>query len=109
MKEKTESLNVSITGLPGVSPLNLARIGERDEVTYAKRKWKQIQEAAVERVVECLDLPPESITGSSKELSPTKEAHAGNDIEYLVNALKEKLKTSNRQQQISLLTLASNG
>ncbi len=40
--------------MPGVS-LKPTQVVESDKVTYPNRKWKEIQEAAIEKVVECLD------------------------------------------------------
>jgi len=104
IEEKADNLNVSITSLPGVSPLKPTQVGVRDKATYAKRKWEELKEVTKEKIAECLNLPPEVIAGTSSESIPS--SHAQDDVEYLVEALKQKLKTSNRQQQVSLLTLA---
>lgn len=82
IEEKAESLNVSITSLPGVSPLKPTQVGTRDKATYAKRKWEEVKEVTKEKIAECLNLPPEAIAGTSSESIPS--SHAEYDIEYLV-------------------------
>lgn len=103
-EEKADSLNVSISSLPGVSPLKPTQVGTRDIATYGKRKWEEVKEITKEKIAECLNLPPEMIAGTSSQSMAS--SHAQDDIDYLVAALKQKLKTSSRQQQVSLLTLA---
>ena len=100
---RADFLNSSLC-LSRASPVKPTKVSSRDKIGYAKRKWEQIKEASIQQVAECLDIPAEAIDGPSQEL--TTPYHAQDDIEYLVQAMKVKLTTANRQQQISLLTLS---
>lgn len=101
--ERVEKLNASIANLTDVSPLKPSQIGTQDKISYGKRKWHEIKEVTREGIAECLHVEPEAIAECSKESNI--RSYAPDDMEHLVASLKEKLKISNRQQQISLLTL----
>jgi hypothetical protein len=72
-------------------------------VSYAKRKWHEIQTSSKELIAECTSVPPELLHRPAVETDSASKAEA--DLAWLVQALKEKVSISNRQQQLSLLTL----
>lgn len=80
----------------GISPLKVSRVGERDKVSYGKRKLEQAKSALRNELGQTLNVEPLA-------LSPTEEA--GNlcqeceDMHILINLLKEKCKVSNRQKK----------
>lgn len=102
-EDKAAALNESISSLPGVSPIKPAHIGKRDKTSYAKRKWEQIKSVSKDKIAECVDVPLEAFNDKSAGTSSSK---AQQDIEYLVEAMKQKLKACDRKQQIAVLTLA---
>jgi len=83
------------------SPFDIAKLSNRDKVPYAKRKYRQINSAAKEKVARMLSLSAETL--SSNEEAPCEGCK---DLDTLVTLLKEKCSTSTKQEQISLLTLA---
>lgn len=104
---KEDIINKSISALPDISPVKVTQIGSRDRIGYAKRKFKEITDMSQQLLEDCTGVASNIEAGSSQQ-KQDKATKAEADIEFLVKGLKEKMLTSNRQQQLSLLTLAPN-
>ena len=106
LSHKIDTLNQSISCLPDVSPVKIAKVSSRDRLSYSKRKLKQIVHSSQQVFADCSEVPMEVISDSAEQ-AKNQPSKAEADIDYLVEALKQKLDlTTNRQQQISLLTLS---
>ena len=100
-----EQLDTSLTAI-GISPLKLPKLHQHERHSYIKRKTKQIKEKSQQMLCDYAGLP-----SSSMNVPPdiSKETVSEVDMEYLVNALKDKLTvTKSKKEKISLLTLVPN-
>jgi hypothetical protein len=96
---KPDDLNMTVSEL-GCSPLKTAKLSQRDKSSYAKKKVMQITEAVKSKVSHILDVPSD-ILDCDDEASCNK----CEDLNVLMNELKEKCKVLTKQEQITVLTL----
>ena len=96
-----ETLNEGLAKL-GVSPLNYKRISKRDIIGYGERKIKQVQLSVNE------DISHLGYNIAEGILSPAPQVPCDKckDMDEIINAIKEKIKISSKDQSIQLLTLA---
>jgi hypothetical protein len=97
----TDVINSSLT-ITGCSPFKAARIGERDKLSYGKRKLTQLVDSSKEHMASALGLAPEELILNEDE-SSCKQCV---DLDQLVVSMKEKCATSTRYTQQQILTLA---
>ena len=70
-----------------------------------KRKLKQVEEAVSKKLATVLNVT-ESDFGTSDNFELTNDIQTkADDLDYLVDCMKEKLKISNRREQLQVLTL----
>ena len=105
MVESTRSILNSTLCELDVSPLKVHSVPSSYKHTLGKRKLKQVEEAVTKKIATVLDVTESDLditedNETSKEIQ-TKAA----DLDYLVDCMKEKLKISNRRQQLQILTL----
>jgi hypothetical protein len=98
--EKMDLMNESLAGA-GFSPIKPSVISQRDKASYGKRKCSELQEVVSHDVAECLavDLPP------PPEI-PTQPCERCQDLDRLIDLLKEKIRISPSQKKVQMLTLA---
>ena len=100
-----EQLDASLTAI-GVSPCKLPRLHIKERTSYIRRKAKQIQEKSQEMLCAYAGLPSTSLNCPSDK---TKRMVSEEDMNYLIDALKEKLAvTTSKKEKISLLTIVPN-
>eukprot|EP00112_Aurelia_sp_Birch-Aquarium-sp1_P018720 Seg4505.3 transcript_id=Seg4505.3/GoldUCD/mRNA.D3Y31 product="hypothetical protein" protein_id=Seg4505.3/GoldUCD/D3Y31 len=98
-----------------ISPMKLHAVPSHSKIVYGKRKIEQVQsklkkqgETIQKNVAEVINVMPESIKPMQSAV-PSDYAELkkkANDFDILVSLMKEKLKISNRQKKIQILTMA---
>ena len=101
--EVRKQLDDTLTSI-GLSPCKIAKVSRRDTATYINKKAKQVEEKSKELLCQCADIPSTSVQSADPAVESTS---SDNDIDYLVQAIKDKLKVSpGKQQKLKLLTIA---
>ena len=96
-----EELNTTLTQL-GQSPLKLHSMAKHSKETYGKRKIDNFSEAFATKVSRALDVNLHSLPHSSQEMDNLKKAE---DFDKMVELMKQKIATVNRQRKIQILTM----
>ena len=109
-----ESLDSSLVDMD-VSPMKLHAVASHSKVSYGKRKLKQVQaklkeqeESLQKKVAEVIDVMPEDLDVKEKDQHQNIKViqQKAEDLDVLVQLMKDKLKVSNRQRKIQILTMA---
>ena len=109
-----ESLDSSLVDMD-VSPMKLHAVASHSKVSYGKRKLKQVQaklkeqEASLQKkVAEVIDVMPEDVDVKDKDQHQNIKViqQKAEDLDVLVQLMKDKLNVSNRQRKIQILTIA---
>ena len=102
-----EVLNTTLSELD-MSPIKLHSIPQSSKVSHGKQKIRQANEALSKRVASYLDVDAEALDISNENpvnLSNKEINEKADDLDYLVDLMKEKLKVSNRRRKIQILTI----
>lgn len=99
--EDVDSFNTSFEKLE-CSPLKQS-VRPRDKVRYGKRKVQEASVAVTKKVAAALKVHEDQIVSPDSE---EKTCQNCTDFEEVVCSLREKCKTSSKQEKIRLLTLA---
>ncbi|XP_065677852.1 uncharacterized protein LOC136092991 [Hydra vulgaris] len=102
--ESTRSLLNSTLCELEVSPLKVHLPKTSNKPSLGKRKIKQVEEAVIKKLATALDITESNFVAPKNEVLKEIQTKAG-DLDFLVECMKEKLKVSNRRQQIQILTL----
>ena len=97
-----EVINRSFEDL-GVSPLRATRISLQNKPSYAKRKYSEFETAFSNKVARVLEVEPQQLSQAQPQAQQCSNC---NDMDRLVELLKEKMQVSSKQKQVQLLTLA---
>ncbi|XP_048845329.1 uncharacterized protein LOC125716737 isoform X3 [Brienomyrus brachyistius] len=96
----SESLDDTVRILD-CSPLK--SVGNRDRISYAKRKLNQVHSAVKEKCARALNFPVDFLESLDEE----KECQGCKDLDRLLTLLKERVRSApNHREKIKLLTLA---
>ncbi|XP_047129865.1 uncharacterized protein LOC124809907 [Hydra vulgaris] len=89
-----------------VSPLKVLNLPKNsNKSSLGKRKIKQVEEAVIKKLATALDVTECDLAAPNNiEVLKEIQTKAG-DLDFLVECMKEKLKVSNRRQQLQILTL----
>ena len=86
-------------------PIKVHSVKSSNKPLLGKRKLKQVEEAVNRKIVTVLNVTEYDL-GEPDNIEVPKEIQTKADyLDYLVNCMKEKLKVSNRWQQLQILTL----
>ena len=96
---KRERLNMSVAGF-GCSLLKF--VSNRDKVGYGKRKLEQVCAAVKDKVAVALDLESDLIEKKEDKVHCSQK---GKDIDRLMDMVREKVKFSEKKDQLKFLTL----
>ena len=77
------------------------KLNKRDRVSYGKRKVTQMKSSLLNKCGQALDLKDNQLESNSDSTDEEETS----DTEILMGLLREKIKTSSRQEKIKLLTL----
>ena len=99
MNSTFDSFNESVC-LLGCSPVKLS-VGARDRVGYGKRKMRNIERAAKNKVAKLLNLTDNELDMPS---STKKTCTKCDDLDEIMLSLKSKIDISTKLEQIKLLT-----
>jgi hypothetical protein len=102
--ESTRSLLNSTLCELEVSPLKVHLPKTSNKPSLGKRKIKQVEEAVIKKLATALDITESDLVAPKNEVLKEIQTKAG-DLDFLVECMKEKLKVSNRRQQLQILTL----
>ncbi|CAH0556044.1 unnamed protein product [Brassicogethes aeneus] len=95
----TEALNQSITNL-GCTPVKLHGVNKKQRLSYAKRKSAEAISLLQEKFSTSLNVPLETLAQTNE-----KQCTSCEDLNCLIELLKEKCKISCGQEVLKLLTL----
>ena len=96
-----ESLNKAVGELDCSPVKRPFKLNKRDRVSYGKRKVTQMKSSLLNKCAQALDLKDNQLDSNSDSTDEEETS----DIEILMGLLREKIKTSSRQEKIKLLTL----
>ena len=105
MVESTRSLLNSILCELEVSPLKVHGVPTTYKHSVGKRKLKQVEKVVTKKLATILDVTESDLDTSDNVDFHTEIKTKADDLDYLVDCMKEKLKVSNRKQQLQILTL----
>ena len=99
------SLNSTLTELE-ISPFKVHALPSYSKMCEGKRKINQIEEAVKKKMAVVLDVSPAQLTNTSSSTNLQADlTNKANDLDHLVECMKEKLKLANRREKIQILTL----
>ena len=106
MESPKKRLNTSLETV-GVSPANLHGVAQHSRVTKAKEKLKTVLTTYEESISQVYSCPIDELRNNNEGLKETSEtAKKPDELDTLLNAIKEKLVISSYPEKIQLLTLA---
>lgn len=108
--EELDKLNTSLTGIDD-SPMKMHSLAPHQKVSYGKRKIKAARQNLRKKVARVLHVPEEKLRKDSSSddesiASKREEKQKANDLDRLVELMKEKLPTVSRREKIRILTFA---
>ena len=105
MLESTRSLLNSTLSELEVSPLKVRSVKSSNKASLGKRKLKQVEEAVTRKIATVLNVIKSNLAAPDNIKVPKEIQTKADDLDYFVNCMKEKIKVSNRWQQLQILTL----
>ena len=92
-----------------LSHVKLHSVAQHSKPTLGKRKLKQVEGAVSKKLATVLKVDESELEadGNQKNLEKDIQSKA-DDLDFLVECMKEKLKISNRKQKLQILTLIPN-
>ena len=95
-----------------VSPLKLHAIGGHSRTSYGKRKMLQVQRKFQEKqsqvqesIAYVLDVKSKELKNSESAIISKEIEQKANDLDIMVDLMKEKIKVSSRKVKIQILTM----
>ena len=103
-----KSLNSPLNELD-ISPVKLHSVAQHSKPTLGKRKLKQVEGAVSKKLATVLKVDESELEadGNQKSLEKDIQSKADN-LDFLFECMKEKIKISNRKQKLQILTLIPN-
>ena len=87
-----------------LSPYKVHSLPKCSKITHGKRKFEQVHQVVQEKIVSTLTVEPSVLSASNSGDQNVCKMKA-NDLDYLVHCMKEKMKLSNRNEKLQILTL----
>ena len=102
-----ESLNSTLNDLD-LSPIKLHSIAPHSKPILGKRKLKEVEGAITKKLASVLKVNENEIETNEQSNINKETQSKADDLDYLVECIKDKLKVSNRRGKLQLLTLVPN-
>ena len=87
-----------------LSPYKVHSLPKCSKITHGKIKLEQVHQVVQQKIVSTLTVEPSVLSASNSGDQNVCKMKA-NDLDYLVHCMKEKMKLSNRNEKLQILTL----
>ena len=92
-----------------ISPVKVHSVVTHSKLALGKRKLKQVKDVITEKLVSVLMVDQTELTEEYVQNNIAVETQSkANDLDYLVDCMKDKFKISNRRKRLQILTLVLN-
>ena len=87
-----------------LSPFKVHSLPKCSKIIHGKRKLEQVHQVVQQKIASTLTVEPLVLSASNSGDQNVCKTKA-NDLDYLVHCMKEKMKLSNRNEKLQILTL----
>ena len=98
-----DTLNATLGELE-LSPFKVHSLPKCSKIIHGKRKLEQVHQVVQQKIASTLTVEPLVLSASNSGDQNVCKTKA-NDLDYLVHCMKEKMKLSNRNEKLQILTL----
>ena len=108
LNTRKESLNNTLNVFD-ISPVEVHSVATHSKPALGKKKLKQVEDVITKKLVSVLKVDQTELKEEYVQNNIAAETQSkANDLDYLVDCMKDKIKISNRRTRLQILTLVPN-